>query len=74
MMSLHVALDDIQLFAGRAGEDEARRIYPQIRTWTQDSESRKAVWHAGQVFHHAKKFETPLQCTMPRSSSGFGEW
>jgi hypothetical protein len=57
MMSLHVALDDIQLFAGRAGEDEARRIYPQIRTWTQDSESRKAVWHAGQVFHHAKKFE-----------------
>jgi hypothetical protein len=57
MMSLHVALDDIQLFAGRAGEDEARRIYPQVRAWTQDSESRKAVWHAGQVFHHAKKFE-----------------
>lgn len=57
MMSLHVALDDIQLFAGRAGEDEARRIYPQIRAWTQDAESRKAVWHAGQVFHHAKKFE-----------------
>lgn len=57
MMSLHVALDDIQLFAGRAGEDEARRIYPQVRSWTQNSESRKAVWHAGQVFHHAKKFE-----------------
>ena len=57
MMSLHVCLDDIQLFAGRAGEDEARKIYPQVRTWTQDSESRKAVWHAGQVFHHAKKFE-----------------
>jgi len=57
MMSLHVSLDDIQLFAGRAGEDEARRIYPQVRAWTQDSESRKAVWHAGQVFHYAKKFE-----------------
>jgi hypothetical protein len=57
MMSLHVALDDIQLFAGRAGEDEARRIYPQVRAWTQDAESRKAVWHAGQVFCHAKRFE-----------------
>lgn len=57
MMSLHVALDDIQLFAGRSGEDEARRVYPQVRLWTRNSESRKAIWHAGQVFHHAKLFE-----------------
>lgn len=57
MMSLHVALDDIQLFAGREGEDEARRIFPQVRAWTRDAESRKAVWHAGQVFNHAKAFE-----------------
>lgn len=57
MMSLYVALEDIQLFAGRAGEEEARRIYPQVRQWTQNSESRKAIWHAGQVFHHANKFE-----------------
>jgi len=57
MMTLHVSLDDIQLFAGREGEDEARRIFPQVRAWTRDSESRKAVWHAGQVFNHAKAFE-----------------
>lgn len=57
MMSLHVSLDDIQLFAGREGEDEARRIFPQVRNWTRDSDSRKAVWHAGQVFHYAKAFE-----------------
>lgn len=57
MMSLHVSLDDIQVFAGRAGEEEARKAYPQVRLWTQDSESRKAVWHAGQVLHHAKAFE-----------------
>ncbi|GAB7333809.1 hypothetical protein MBLNU13_g05323t2 [Cladosporium sp. NU13] len=57
MMSLHVALDDIQLFAGREGEDEARRIFPQVRAWTRDAESRKAVWHAGQVFNHARAFE-----------------
>lgn len=57
MMSLYVSLDDIQLFAGRAGEEEARRIYPFVRTWTQELESRKAIWHAGQVFHHAGLFE-----------------
>jgi hypothetical protein len=57
MMSLHVALDDIQMFAGREGEEEARKVFPQVRAWTRDSDSRKAVWHAGQVFHHAKAFE-----------------
>ena len=57
MMSLHVSLDDIQLFAGRAGEEEARRVYPYVRTWTQEMESRKAIWHAGQVLHHAGLFE-----------------
>ncbi|EGP86300.1 uncharacterized protein MYCGRDRAFT_44386 [Zymoseptoria tritici IPO323] len=57
MMLLHVSLDDIQVFAGRSGEDEARKVYPQVRTWTQDAESRRAIRHAGQVFQYAKKFE-----------------
>lgn len=52
-----MSLDDIQIFAGRAGEDEARKIFPQIRTWTEDSESRLAVWHAGQVISAARSFE-----------------
>jgi hypothetical protein len=57
MMLLHVSLDDIQVFAGRAGEDEARKVYPRVRTWTQNSESRRSLWHAGQVFHHSRRFE-----------------
>ncbi|SMR55831.1 unnamed protein product [Zymoseptoria tritici ST99CH_3D1] len=57
MMLLHVSLDDTQVFAGRSGEDEARKVYPQVRTWTQDAESRRAIRHAGQVFQYAKKFE-----------------
>lgn len=58
MMKLHVSLDDIQLFAGRAGEEEARKVYPQIRAWTEESDSRTAVWHAGQLFRVARGFES----------------
>ena len=57
MMVLHVSLDDIQLFSGKSGEDEARRVYPQIRTWTQETSSRTTVWHAGQVLRIARAFE-----------------
>lgn len=57
MMKLHVSLDDIQLFTGRAGEEEARKVYPLIRAWTEESESRTAVWHAGQLFRVARSFE-----------------
>ena len=57
IMSLHVSLEDILLFSGKSGEDEARKVYPRVRTWTQDAESRFAVWHAGQVLRIARKFE-----------------
>jgi hypothetical protein len=57
MMLLHVSLEDIQLFAGKSGEEEARRVYPQIRDWTDDATSRITVWHAGQVLRIARSFE-----------------
>jgi hypothetical protein len=57
MMMLHVDLEDILTFSGRTGEDEARRVYPRIRTWTDEAESRIAVCHAGQVFRLARTFE-----------------
>ena len=57
MMLLHVSLDDIQLFAGKSGEEEARRVYPQIRDWADDTTSRITVWHAGQVLRIARSFE-----------------
>jgi len=57
MISLHVSLEDVQTFSGKSGEDEARKVFPHIRDWTQRPESRDAVWHAGQVLRIARQFE-----------------
>lgn len=56
MMNLHVSLDDLQLFAGKEGEDQARRIYPVLQQWAESTESRSAIWCAGQVLRYAKLF------------------
>lgn len=53
LMNLHVSFEDVQLFAGREGEEEARRAYPVLKQWAQTRESRQAVWHAGQVLKAA---------------------
>jgi len=55
-MNLHVSLDDLQLFSGKDGEEEARRIYPTLQEWCDGPDSRQAVWHAGQVLALAKLF------------------
>lgn len=57
MMSLHVDLEDVQTFSGKSGEEEARKIFPRLRNWTQEAESRIAVRHAAQVFRIALNFE-----------------
>ncbi|KAK4496952.1 hypothetical protein PRZ48_011401 [Zasmidium cellare] len=57
IMALHGSLEDIQIFSGKHGEEEARKVYPRIRDWTQDTEARTAVWHAGQVLRIARTFE-----------------
>ncbi|EME40224.1 hypothetical protein DOTSEDRAFT_74884 [Dothistroma septosporum NZE10] len=57
IMSLHVSLDDIQSFSSKSGEDEARKVYPRVRAWTEDAESRRTVCHAGQVLRIAQTFE-----------------
>ncbi|PVH75036.1 hypothetical protein DL98DRAFT_467018 [Cadophora sp. DSE1049] len=51
---LHVSFNDIQLFAGREGDEEARRVYPGLQTWVESREARTALWHAGQVVRYAK--------------------
>ncbi|KAF7553026.1 hypothetical protein G7046_g7211 [Stylonectria norvegica] len=56
LMNLHVSLDDLQLFAGKEGEDEARRVYPALQEWVEGSEARLALWSAGQVIRWAKAF------------------
>ncbi|PTB65291.1 hypothetical protein BBK36DRAFT_1122226 [Trichoderma citrinoviride] len=56
MMHLHVSLDDLQIFSGKQGEEEARRMYPILQQWTASPESWYAVWCAGQVLRYAKLF------------------
>ncbi|KAL1957491.1 hypothetical protein VTO42DRAFT_5954 [Malbranchea cinnamomea] len=54
LMHLHVSLEDIQLFAGLEGQEDAVRVYPSLRDWVNTSSSRSAVWHAGQIIRVAK--------------------
>ncbi|KAB5547201.1 hypothetical protein GE09DRAFT_1130310 [Coniochaeta sp. 2T2.1] len=56
MMILHVSLDDLQRFAGKLGEEEARRASSALEDgWANGAEARYAVWHAGQVLSSARK-------------------
>lgn len=56
MMNLHVSFDELQLFAGKEGNEEAQRVYPLLKTWFENRKSRQAVWHAGQVIRAALAF------------------
>jgi hypothetical protein len=57
-LNLHVSLDDLQLFAGKEGDDQARRIYPTLQRWSDSTQARQALWHAGQILRQAKLFPT----------------
>lgn len=65
-MHLHASLDDMQRFAGKYGEAEARRACasllvnenndddPKSCSWPATRAARAAVWHAGQVLRAAR--------------------
>ncbi|OAA67508.1 C6 and C2H2 transcription factor RegA-like protein [Cordyceps fumosorosea ARSEF 2679] len=55
-MNLHVSLDDLQLFSGKEGEEQARRIYPVLQQWAASTAARTAVFGAGQILRYAKMF------------------
>lgn len=57
-MALLAPLRGLQAFAGREGEQEARRIYPVLQGWIQTREARQSIWHAGQVYKAAKALST----------------
>ncbi|RMY45514.1 hypothetical protein D0865_09862 [Hortaea werneckii] len=57
LMTLHVDLEDVQTFSGKSGEEEARKVLPRIREWTDSAEARTALKHAGQIFLIARSFE-----------------
>ena len=62
LMHLHLSLDDVHLFAGVEGEEEARRVYPSLVQWTKTATSRQALWHAGQVIRSARNLRPGLIC------------
>ena len=62
LMHLHMSLDDVHLFAGVEGEEEARRVYPSLVQWTRTSTARQALWHAGQVLRAARNLRPGLIC------------
>jgi hypothetical protein len=62
LMHLHLSLDDVHLFAGVEGEEEARRVYPSLVQWTKTTTSRQALWHAGQVIRAARTLRLGLIC------------
>ncbi|KAK3395898.1 hypothetical protein B0T20DRAFT_487524 [Sordaria brevicollis] len=56
LMHIHVSLEDLQLFSGKEGEEQAKRIFPVLQRWADSGEARQALWHAGQVLRWAKQF------------------
>lgn len=54
-MNLSVAFEDLQLLAGKEGEEEARRVFPHLKQWYHTHECRQAMWHAGQVLLAARR-------------------
>jgi hypothetical protein len=67
-MHLHVSLEDIQLFAGKEGPEEARKTLTLLRSSSGSPELRQAVYHAGQVIKAA--FQHPYGSLKEVSSVG----
>ncbi|KAK4158487.1 zinc finger protein klf1 [Chaetomidium leptoderma] len=55
-LNLHASLPDLQLFAGKEGEDPARRVYPSLQRWAASADARQALWHTGQILRQARRF------------------
>ncbi|TVY85354.1 hypothetical protein LSUE1_G000279 [Lachnellula suecica] len=58
MMNLHVSFEELQLFAGKEGTEEAQRVYPLLKQWFGSRRSREAIFHAGQVLRAATSFSS----------------
>lgn len=52
-MILYVSPEELQRFAGKAGEESASHALVTLERWSATDNSRRAVWHAAQVFRWA---------------------
>ncbi|KAM0324343.1 hypothetical protein ACHAQA_008124 [Verticillium albo-atrum] len=49
LLHIYTPFEDLQIFAGIEGPEQARTIYPAVLDWARGESARKAVWHAGQA-------------------------
>jgi hypothetical protein len=52
-MNMQVSFEELQLLAGKEGNEEAHRVYPILKLWSESRKSREAIWHAGQIVRAA---------------------
>ncbi|CAK7207203.1 hypothetical protein SEUCBS139899_010012 [Sporothrix eucalyptigena] len=60
LMHTHTVLEQVQLFAGMEGQDQARAVHPVIVEWVASESARKSLWHAGQVLRGARQLARGL--------------
>ncbi|KAF5600898.1 transcription factor Pig1p [Fusarium pseudoanthophilum] len=56
-MHLHIPFEEVELFAGKGHQSDARHALSVLLDWTNSPESRKAIWYAGQIIRAAEMFE-----------------
>ncbi|KAL1905777.1 hypothetical protein Sste5344_008453 [Sporothrix stenoceras] len=54
LMHTHTVLEQVQLFAGMEGRDQARAVHPVIVEWVVSEAARTSLWHAGQIMRGAR--------------------
>ncbi|KAH7129185.1 hypothetical protein EDB81DRAFT_950885 [Dactylonectria macrodidyma] len=55
LLHLHMQFEDIQIFAGLEGPEQARSVYPSICEWAQSEPARRSVYHAAQIIRVARE-------------------
>lgn len=53
-LCVNVSTENLHVLSGRSGMEASRRIFPVMRQWVLHSDSRQALWHAGQILRFAK--------------------
>ncbi|KAF5529282.1 C2H2 type zinc finger domain-containing protein, partial [Fusarium phyllophilum] len=65
LMHLYISLEDVQYLGGKAGETEARRVLPLLKSWVKGRASRQAAWHAGQILRVGRQeLDSALRASM----------
>ncbi|KAL6414238.1 uncharacterized protein AUP68_00756 [Ilyonectria robusta] len=55
LLHLHMQFEDIQIFAGLEGPEQARSMQPFICEWAQSESARRSVYHATQIIRGARE-------------------